>query len=133
VTENTAPDATTVEAYRAWIHDWMAREMGIDRSLIDPDQTFLSYGMDSVQAMTMVGDLEAKTGKRLPPTLAWDYPDINALAAHLAACSREMPSGQARPAGSAGKLDSLLPEIDIREREAHAPLNPYVEGAQKPT
>ena len=36
----------------------MARELRLDRSCIDPGQSFLSYGMDSVQAMTMVGDIE---------------------------------------------------------------------------
>ena len=70
--------------FKAWLIDWLAQELGIDREKIDPRQSFLSYGMDSVQAMTMVGDLEAKLEVRLPPTLAWDYPDIDALSAHLA-------------------------------------------------
>ena len=70
--------------FKSWLTDWLAREMGIDREKIDPRQSFLSYGMDSVQAMTMVGDLEAKLEVRLPPTLAWDFPDIDALSSHLA-------------------------------------------------
>jgi acyl carrier protein len=66
-----------------WLVDWLANEMNLSRTEIDPSQPFLGYGMNSVQAMTMVGDIEAKLSLRLAPTLAWDYPNIDALAAHL--------------------------------------------------
>lgn len=73
----------SVASLASWLVDWLARELRIDRAAVDPGQSFLSYGMDSVQSMSMVGDLEALLHLRLSPTLAWDYPDINALAAHL--------------------------------------------------
>jgi len=67
-----------------------------------------------VQAMTMVGDIEAMLGLRLPPTLAWDYPDIDAMADHLAdrltglsspATARAVP-----PAASPAEVEGLLAE-----------------------
>ena len=34
--------------------------------------------------MTLVGDLEVWLGRRLSPTVFWNYPTISDLAAHLA-------------------------------------------------
>ena len=74
----------SVNSLKSWLIDWLAKEFEMDPRTIDPAQTFLSHGVDSVQAMSMVGDLEARFSRRLPPTLAWDYPTIDALAEHLA-------------------------------------------------
>ena len=82
--QDTSLDATSVGPFKSWLMDWLSREIGIDRERIDPGESFLSYGLDSVQAMTMVGDIEAKLSCRLPPTLAWDYPNIDVLTEHLA-------------------------------------------------
>ena len=117
--QNVTLDANSVDSFKSWLIDWMVRELGIDRSNIDPSQAFLSYGMDSVQAMTMVGDIEAKLGLRLPPTLAWDYPDIEACCRPtsppdwpLRQCRRRGPSP--RRAASLASVESLLGEISIR-------------------
>jgi acyl carrier protein len=129
--QNVSHAPHSLDALKSWLNDWMANEMGIDRSQIAPAQTFLSYGMDSVQAMTMVGDLEAELGVRLPPTLAWDYPDINALAAHLAARFSETSAAPAPTAVPAAKLESLLDGLDkIRDRGVQSPLNPYLKSTQ---
>jgi acyl carrier protein len=71
------------ETLKSWLFDWLAEELAIDRRGIAPDQSFLSYGLDSVGAMAMVGDLEVKLKTRLAPTLTWDYPNISALTKHL--------------------------------------------------
>ena len=51
---------------------------------IDPTLPFAYYGLDSVAAVGVSGALEALLGRKLPPTLTWDYPTIELLAAHLA-------------------------------------------------
>ena len=76
-------DATSIGPFRSWLIDWVVRELAIERSTIDLGKSFLRCGMDSVQAMTMVGDLEVELELRLPPTLPWDYPDIATLSAYL--------------------------------------------------
>jgi acyl carrier protein len=76
-------DLHTLEAIQGWLVDWAAAELDLDPMEIDPHQAFLSYGMDSMHAMMLVGDLEGKLGTRLSPTLAWDYPTINDLARHV--------------------------------------------------
>jgi acyl carrier protein len=67
-----------------WISAWIVRELKLDPAQLDRDATFVRYGMDSVRAMMLVGDLEDHLTRRLSPTLAWDHPTLNALAGHLA-------------------------------------------------
>ena len=67
----------------SWLIGWMVKELKLDPRSVESNQAFLSYGMDSVQAMTMVGDLEVHLKRRLPPTLVWDYPTIDALVKHM--------------------------------------------------
>jgi acyl carrier protein len=67
-----------------WISAWIVRELKLDPARLDRDATFVRYGMDSVRAMMLVGDLEDHLTRRLSPTLAWDHPTLNALAGHLA-------------------------------------------------
>jgi acyl carrier protein len=83
MTQNGRNGPISEEALKSWLFDWLAEELAIDHQRIDPEQPFLSYGLDSVGAMAMVGDLEVKLKTRLAPTLTWDYPNINALTNHL--------------------------------------------------
>ena len=60
----------SIDSLKSWLIDWLAGALAMDRRQIEPSQPFLSYGLDSVHAMSIVGDLEAKFGERLSPTLA---------------------------------------------------------------
>jgi acyl carrier protein len=50
---------------------------------IDVHQPLSNLGLDSRNAIALSGALEKLLGRELSPTLAWDYPTIEALAAHL--------------------------------------------------
>ena len=50
---------------------------------IDPEGAFQDLGFDSVKATELLDRLKTVTELELPPTLAFDYPTPNALAAHL--------------------------------------------------
>jgi myxalamid-type polyketide synthase MxaB len=69
------------------IEDWLiaqlAGRLGLSPDDVDPAQPFAAYGLDSLRMVSLAGDLERYLGRSLPPTLAWDYPTITALAAHL--------------------------------------------------
>jgi acyl carrier protein len=131
-------DAASRDLFKSWLFDWMAQEMGMDREKIDAHQSFLSYGMDSVQAMTMVGDLEAKLEVRLAPTLAWDFPDIDSLANHLAdrmapvASPRtEVRQPEMSTSASRTKVEPLESEIvPLGDRGVDDVVHPYVESAR---
>ena len=104
----------TKSALAGWIQDWMSRNMKLESAGIAGDRTFVSYGMDSVHAMMLVGDLEDHLARRLSPTLAWDHPTLDALAEHLA---------QPSPARAADDDAALLDRIDtLSEAEIDAIL-----------
>ena len=68
----------------AWLIDRIARKVPMDRRKIDPRQPFNSFGIDSVTAASLTGDMEEWMGRELSPTLMYDYPSINELGKHLA-------------------------------------------------
>jgi acyl carrier protein len=81
----------------AWLIKRVSTALSLSPDQIDSRETFASYGLDSRTAVSLSGDLERWLGRRLPPTLVWDYPTIDALAEHL---------GAAAPAGSASESHS---------------------------
>lgn len=64
-----------------------AEDVPMDRPLAD-------LGMSSRDAVVLAGDLSRLTGRELPPTLLWEAPTGEALAAHLC----RMPAQSAPPA-----------------------------------
>ena len=61
---------------------------------IDPDGAFQDLGFESVKAIELLDRLKTVTELELPPTLAFDYPTPDALAAHLS----QLLSGSVAPA-----------------------------------
>ncbi|HEX7314144.1 MAG TPA: amino acid adenylation domain-containing protein [Pyrinomonadaceae bacterium] len=76
-------ETRTVEAVREWLVEKISRSAGIPPEEVDDVQPFRRYGFDSARVVAMVGDLSAWLGRRLPPTLFWDYPTVEAVARHL--------------------------------------------------
>ena len=69
------------------IQDWLVEQLAdlahIDPGNIDIQEPFSSYGLTSSDVVILSGDLEELLGRRLSPTLAYEYPSISALAHHL--------------------------------------------------
>ena len=74
----------------------IASILEMDASTIDPRQPFTYYGLGSVQAVSLTGDLETFLNRNLAPTLAWDYPTVELLANHLANDTQQVK--QTKPA-----------------------------------
>src|SRR5688500_10177085 len=72
-----------------WLTHWVSSEMKLDRAAVEPSKTLVSYGMDSVHAMMLVGDLEELLDRPLQPTLAWDHPTIDRIAVFLGSADAE--------------------------------------------
>jgi amino acid adenylation domain-containing protein/thioester reductase-like protein len=77
---------------QTWLVTRIASILEMDATEIDPRQPFTYYGLGSVQAVSLTGDLEDFLGRKLAPTLAWDYPTIELLANHLASSSQSTKS-----------------------------------------
>lgn len=86
--ESTVRLVTTKDKLALQIEEWLiahlADTLKTSKKSIDIRQPFISFGLDSAQAVGLAGDLEEWLERELPPTLIWDYPTIEALARHLA-------------------------------------------------
>lgn len=71
-------------AIRGWLVSAIAKALRVGAGEIDPTVPFDRYGLDSVAAVELTGDLETWLRRSLPPTLMYDYPTIDSLSVHLA-------------------------------------------------
>lgn len=62
----------------------LAECLKMQASEIDSNQKLTGYGLDSINAMTMVGDLEDHFEIELPSTLLWDYETIDKISNYIA-------------------------------------------------
>ncbi|WP_443052871.1 acyl carrier protein [Streptomyces sp. NBC_01186] len=86
--------------------DWLAARLSefLQRPVhgIDPRTPFAEYGLDSVAALSLYGDIEEEFGLCLEPTVAWDHPTVEALARHLTAESAAAQSAGPGQVGDGG-------------------------------
>ncbi len=79
---------TDVNTQARSIEDWLvprvAVALGVPATQIDARAPLSGYGLGSIEALALVGDLEDWLGLSLEPTLLWDHPTLAGLAAHLA-------------------------------------------------
>ncbi|MFF1871321.1 acyl carrier protein [Kitasatospora herbaricolor] len=73
----------TSESLTVWLVDRIAVYLRRSPGEIDPTVPLAEYGLDSVAALSLCGDVEEDFDLVLEPTVAWDYPTVEALAAHL--------------------------------------------------
>ena len=89
--QDTARRAAEIQS---WLVAELARLVKCKPNEIDPRQPFVRYGLGSAQGLELAAKLEDWIGFRLPPTLIWDYPTIEAVSRQLA----EDPEGVAAAA-----------------------------------
>ena len=71
-------------AITGWLTTRIAKLAGISPKQIDTHHPFAHYGLDSVAAAGLSGELGDWLGKPLPATVVYEYPTIDALARHVA-------------------------------------------------
>jgi acyl carrier protein len=79
-----APPNLTARQIEQWLIEHIAGLRQLELHQIDVRRPFVEYGLDSLAAMILMGDLEEWLGRELSPTLAWNYPSIETLARNLA-------------------------------------------------
>ena len=80
----TAPaEATSPEQIRDWLTERVAAYLECPATIIRPDVPLVSYGMDSLYAVSFIGDIGLRFGVTVEETLAWDYPTIEAITSYL--------------------------------------------------
>src|SRR5207249_2733002 len=66
----------------------------------------VSFGLGSLQAVGLAGDLQEWLGRPLSPTLVYEYPTIEALAQHLAGGTDCQPSASAGESPAPQSMES---------------------------
>ncbi|MEM6477438.1 MAG: SDR family NAD(P)-dependent oxidoreductase [Pseudomonadota bacterium] len=99
-----SPDAPEAEISKAptrqIVTQTLAAVLGIGEARrIDPDRGLNELGLDSLTAVELANRLSRQTGLSLAPTAAFDYPTVNALAAHIAAQAGDDGAGDAAETG----------------------------------
>lgn len=77
----TAP--TPIETVQTWLVKQLAEQLSLDPAAIKVSEPLTRYGLDSIDAVTLVGDLEDWLELDLPDTLFWDHPTIEKSAQYL--------------------------------------------------
>ena len=115
-----------------------ASEMKLSAAAMDPRRPLKQYGLESIMALGIRRRLEALTALRLPASLVWNRPSLNALAddlsERLATAFGDDASGRSDPeegtersadtetqaSGGLSALDGLLEEFEDELAADHA-------------
>lgn len=76
----TAPEDTEL---RTWLTQRVAEYLGLPAHEIDTGRQLADYGLESVYALALCGDIEDHLDLRVEETIVWDHPTIDELGAHL--------------------------------------------------
>ena len=81
--ERVPEQKQTEDAVQSWLVAKLAEYLKIKASDIDIHEPFANYGLESMGAVGLSGDLEVWLEREFPPTLLYDYPSIERLTRYL--------------------------------------------------
>lgn len=73
------------EELAQWMTRYIAKGLKIQASSIRPDVVLSDYGVDSVFAVLLSGELADLTGLDIAPNILYEFPTVGQLSDHLAA------------------------------------------------
>lgn len=73
----------TLSDIQLWIANKLSQKLQIPSTTIDIHKPFHAYGIDSMAAYTLSGELSDWLQCDLDPTIFYDYPNIATLSQHL--------------------------------------------------
>jgi acyl transferase domain-containing protein/acyl-CoA synthetase (AMP-forming)/AMP-acid ligase II len=80
------------------IREIIARAAACDIGAVSAGEPFAAFGLSSVQAVDVAGQLSDWLGRAVPATIAWDHQDIRSAATWLAGQHAAVPGPQAASA-----------------------------------
>lgn len=78
------PSSRSVGEIRDWLVDKIADAKGLDRAEVSTDEPLIGMGLDSMQFVVLVGELEQWLGCRFSDNPLIDFPTIDSLSVFLA-------------------------------------------------
>lgn len=115
---NSALPPGDAAALQRWLCEWLSRRLELPLAQVRVDRGVGELGLTSVDAVELAVALGAHLGRKLPQTLAYDHPTINAMVAHLCGSPPPAPAPNPSPA-SGGDLEELLSMIEGDGRGGH--------------
>lgn len=88
----------------------VSNRLNIHRESVDLRRPFSDYGFDSLGATRLIADLGRELGRELPATLAWEHPNIEALAQWL---SGSFAAGERVPDGRRTEADEPVAVVGL--------------------
>jgi acyl carrier protein len=79
-THDKGPTATEIQS---WLVAKIAALLGVSPEEIDVQEDLDFYGLESVEAITLSGELSEWVGRDLSPTIVREYPTIIDIARYL--------------------------------------------------
>ncbi|MEM9768799.1 MAG: AMP-binding protein, partial [Cyanobacteria bacterium P01_D01_bin.71] len=118
-----SPNAKSLER---WLIQWLAQRLQISAADMDTHKAFADYGVDSVMAVELAQDLEEllRLQQSLDVTLAWNFPTIAALAAHLA-IDASAQTAQNLADAATERRDSELVKVDATDFQSSTLNSPH--------
>lgn len=74
----------TAEDVQDWLACQIAAQLGVDADEINIRASFDSYGLNSLQAMSIAKLGKQHLGVELSPLVIWNYPNVESLSQYLA-------------------------------------------------
>lgn len=102
----------------AWLSTWLSRELEMPEAEIDVTRSLMDYGLSSIIATMLVGELEDRYGLQLPVTLAWDYPTIEEMAGYLSDAASKQTAREVPAPDGAEELPADLENLSDEEVDA---------------
>jgi acyl carrier protein len=78
-----ASQQRTADELAGWLVGRIAAYTRLSPDEIDRSAPLTGYGLDSVAALSLCGDIEDEFDLVVEPTVAWDHPTVAALVAYL--------------------------------------------------
>ena len=83
VEEQTNTQINKIAVVQTWLKTHLAEQLSLAVESIETTEQLTRYGLDSIDAVTLVGDLEDSLDLELPSTLFWDHPTIEQSSKYL--------------------------------------------------
>jgi acyl carrier protein len=74
----------TADEIQQWLVEYLGRSLEVSADTIDVAAPLETFALDSATALGMTGDLEEWLGRRVDPTVVYDYPTIEEISEYLA-------------------------------------------------
>ncbi|HLC15054.1 MAG TPA: beta-ketoacyl synthase N-terminal-like domain-containing protein [Thermodesulfovibrionia bacterium] len=88
---------SSLDSLQQWLINRIAQRLYLASSSINVNEPFSLYGMNSVDVVSISGELGELLGRDLSPIMIYDYPTINAVCRYLAAGDQAVRQSALQP------------------------------------